>query len=149
MTPAQARDEMFALLRVAWGAGAAAVVGGAYIPVMIWQGQEPSKAPDQGKAYGRATVLHASGSQRSLADETGAKRWDRRGVVMVQCFGPLSGGKGLTIADGLANIALNAYEGKSSPGGAWFRNCRLNEVGASDGLFQINVVAEFQYDEVK
>ncbi|HEY6019460.1 MAG TPA: hypothetical protein VIY48_06050, partial [Candidatus Paceibacterota bacterium] len=110
--------------------------------------REHSRPPDMSKPYARATVLHATGKQATLAGPGGA-RWERRGVCIVQCFGPLKNGRGLTVAEGLATVAKNAYEGKASPEGIWFRNCRINEVGSADGLYQVNAIAEFYYDEVK
>lgn len=149
MTYGQARDEMFAMLKARWDLFAPATVDNAYTPDVFWQGKVYSTPPPVGKAFARATVLHAAGRQASLAGEGGARRFSRRGMVMVQCFGPNAGSEGLTIAEALGKIVTDTYEGQASPGGIWFRNCRINEVGPDDGWFQVNAYADFIYDEVK
>lgn len=147
MTYDEARDEMFAMLKIAWDAGAGAIVSGA-VPSILWQGQEYGP-PALTAAYARATVHHNTGRQTSLTGEGGQRRFTRYGIVFIQIFVPVSFKNPLTIASKLGKVALDAYEGRSSPGGIWFRNARLNEIGPADGWEQVNVVAEFQYDEVK
>lgn len=149
MTQEEARAEMFGMLNASWVALAASAVANVYVPEIFWQGQMYPSPPPVDKAYGRATVLHVAGRQQSLAGEGGARRYGRRGMVVVQVFGPMNDGKGLKIAGALAKIVTDTYEGKSSPSGIWFRNVRFNEIGADDGRFQINAYADFQYDEVK
>jgi hypothetical protein len=144
MTPIQARDEMFTMLNTAWSTYALGVVGGTVLPEIRWQGNDYPLPPDPTKAFAKATVLHMSAGQTALS----GRRWDRSGAFIIQCFGPISR-KGLAIAEGLAKIALDSVEGQSSPGGIWFRHCRLMEIGASNSWEQINVVADFLYDEVK
>lgn len=148
MTITEARDELFAMLKAAWDLSAGLAIGGD-TPLVLWQGQENEPRPPADQPYARATVLHSDRNQASLAGADSLRRYDNTGVVIVQCFGPLTGGKGMTTAEALALIAKNAYEGKSSPGGIWFRRCRTNEIGPSDGWYQINAVAEFTYDEVR
>lgn len=147
MTFLESRDEMFTMLNAAWKLNAMAVCG--LIPVVLWQGQDTQPIPPQGVPFARATVNHVDGRQGALTNDTGNDLFERTGFLTLQTFGPLASGKGLTIAEGLANIALKAFEGKASPGGIWFGNCRVNEVGVTDGWYQINVIVEFSYDEVK
>lgn len=146
MTNSEARDSIFAQFRSHWDQSIYPVLG--VIPTVLWQGQENSVLPSNQEPFVRATVLHASGRQATLAGPGGA-RWERRGICIIQCFGPIQGGKGLTLADRMAAVAKDAFEGRSTPEGVWFRNCRLSEVGPADGWFQMNVAAEFTYDEVK
>jgi hypothetical protein len=142
----QARDEIFSLIRNYFNSQ------GSTVPI-LWQGIPIDKPPDTSDlsyaaGYARATVLHSGGRQSTLGGKSGT-RFDRSGVVIIQCFGPIGIGKGLTNAEQIATMALDALEGKTTPGGIWFRNCRPNDIGPADGWFQINVVAEFLYDEVK
>ena len=146
MTNTEARDSIFAQFRSYWDQAAYGVLG--LIPTVLWQGQENSSPPSNQEPYARATVLHTAGRQATLAGPGGA-RWERRGVCLIQCFGPVQGGKGLTLAERMATVAKDAFEGKSTPEGVWFRNCRQIDIGSADGWFQINVAADFQYDEVK
>lgn len=149
MTTVQARDQIFTLLKTAWASGAPGAVASAYTPALYYQGQEPLTAPPMNLAHGKVTLTHVTGRQTSLASSDSTKRWTRGGIIIVQCLAPISSGKGLTIAESLAVVANNAFEGKTTTGGAWFRNCRLNEVGPKDGWFAINAITDFLYDEVK
>lgn len=147
MTFLEARDEIFSMIHTSWNLNTMALVG--LIPAIQWQGLDISPIPPQGIPFARATVHHVEGRQSTLTNGNGKSSYERVGIFTFQVFGPLGSGKGLTIAEGLANIALNTFEGKASPGGIWFRNCRINEVGVTDGWYQINVLVEFTYDEVK
>jgi hypothetical protein len=70
--------------------------------------------------------------------------------VIVQVFAPLTAGEGLTQAEALAIIARDAFEGKTAGAGqVWFRNVAINEIGPDGPWFQINVSADFLYDETK
>lgn len=150
MTSDQARDAMFALLKDEWALRAAAFNYPDLLvpPQIYWQGIQYPNQPDQGTTYARATVRHTVGGQRSLG-QVGNRIFTHPGVIIIQCFGPVKSGNGLTIAEGLANIAKDAFEGRSSSS-IWFQNCRINEVGSAvDGWYQVNAVADFSYDEVK
>jgi hypothetical protein len=147
MNHEQARDELYEMFRAAWAANSGAVVQGSAPPV-IYQGVSKDTPPAMEVSYARASVKHFTGTQGSLGG-TGNRRFNRTGAVFIQTFAPLGIGNPLTIAVRLGRIALEAFEGRSSPGGIWFRGCRLMEIGHSDGRYQVNVIAEFTYDEVK
>lgn len=142
-----ARSEMQSMLRAAWEANAGAVTGGE-TPEIIWQGTEKNDPPSLEFPYARVSIRHLGGGQSSLGG-VGNRRFNRYGFVFVQVYVPLGIRNHLTIALGLGKIAKDAFEGRSSPGGIWFRSCRVNELGSMDGWFQVNAVAEFTYDEVK
>lgn len=134
------------MFRTAWEAGTVVVPA----PPVRWQGQEQSSPPDRSaQAFARIKMDHVQRTQGSLSNESGQRKWLNEGIIMIQCFGSVSTGRGLGIAESLAILAKNAFEGKTSPGGIWFRKCRTNEVGSEDGWFQVNAVAEFSYDEVR
>jgi hypothetical protein len=59
-------------------------------------------------------------------------------------------GDGQVLADSLATVARDAFEGEvTSPGRVIFRNVRAVDVGPDGHWTQTNVLAEFEYDEVK
>lgn len=132
----EARNEMFRLATVGLPSGLK----------IIYQGlvnQAPAKATDQ---WVRVTINHELGFQNSLADQSRKKSYNRSGVIIIQCFGPLSD-RGFTKAQSLAESAVQAYQGKTGAGGIWFRNCRANEIGSSGAWFQINVSIDFTYTQ--
>lgn len=97
-------------------------------------------------AWAASTIRHTSGNQESLGG-IGNRSFLRQGVMIVQVFTPV--GNGLQESYQLAKVITDAFEGKSSPLGVWFRRVRISEIG-KDGMFQqLNVVLEFEYNEVK
>lgn len=148
MNVLQAREEMAEMFRAAWEANSPAVVG-ASAPKVLWEGNEGESPPPKEFAYARYKILHRDGRQSSLTGASGEAKWNRTGLVVIQTFAPLISNKGLPIALQLGSIAREAYEGKASPGGIWFRNATVREVGPTDGWFQVNTIVGFTYDEVK
>lgn len=108
----------------------------------------PGEPPKTQTPWARIVLRHSGGGQGSLSGALGQQRWDRNGVLIVQVFVP--NGEGLSQAYSLAKIVLDAYEGVSSPlRGVWFRNARINEVGSDGEWFQVNVLVDFVYEEIK
>lgn len=145
-TFSSARDEIFGLFKTAWDAGTPAVNGG-LVPVVFWEGVDPGTPPPVDAPWARVTCLHSTARQTTFGG-TGSRRFRRFGIVTAQIFSPLSLGSGLTLAEKLAIIARGAYEGKSTPSGIWFLNTRIREIGVDSSWFQMNVMSEFQYDEI-
>jgi len=48
----------------------------------------------------------------------------------------------------MATVARRAFEGVATPRDVLFRAVSVNEVGRSGGWRQVNVAAEFEYDEI-
>jgi len=140
----QARDEMHAQFLTPWKAQSAAVAG--YVPDVVWDEEGKPGPKAHNKAWARCIVRHGGGSQRTLGGR-GSRRFSREGFVFVQVFVPR--GEGVTLADRLGKIASTAFEGNATPGGIWFRNVRAIEVGSDAQWYQMNVVAEFTYDDIK
>jgi hypothetical protein len=146
LTFTQARDEILSLFKTAWDAGATGV------PVVY--DDSPSDKPTSAElanenttAWARVTVRHSIGRQASLSGTQAVRRWEREGTLFIQIF--TSYGTGLQTADSLAKVAVDALEGATTPGGVWFRDVSFREVGIDGPWYQTNVVATFQYDEVK
>lgn len=147
LTIEQARDEIHTLFKTAWDAG----IETTGKVVHYWDAKKAvpttNDADSNPDSWARITLQHAVGSQASLANRSGQKRFRRSGLVTVQVFTPL--GTGLNIGDKIYKIVVDAFEGKVTPGNVWFRNVRLNEVGPSGSWFQANIIADFEYDEIK
>jgi hypothetical protein len=136
-TITEARDQILALFKAAWDTtGYTAIYD-----------DRPGSTPDTTDPWARATVRHNTGRQATLADATGARRYDRLGLATFQVFTPV--GDGVKLADELSQLLVDAYEGKSTAGGIWFFNVRANEIGVADGWRQTNVIAEFRYQQQK
>jgi len=132
----QATDQILDLFIAAWDPA---------IPIHyedVRKQRSPSDEP-----WATTQIRHAAGRQTTLASANGSSRFAREGLLTIQIFAP--GGKGLQDAYALAKVAVDTYEGSATPGGVWFRNVRLNEVGRDGKFFQVNVLVEFLYDELK
>jgi hypothetical protein len=97
--------------------------------------------------WARTSIQHFTGRQSSLTGGLGTTRWARAGTLTVQIFVPR--GNGLSLAYQLAKIVGDSLEGGATPSGVWFRNVRLVEAGADGNFEQLNIKADFTYDEVK
>lgn len=91
-------------------------------------------------------LRHADGRQATLGG-TGVRRFVRNGLLLFRLFTPV--GNGLQESYQLAKVVVDAFEGKSSPGGVWFRNTRINEIGRDGSHYETQIMVEFEYDEIK
>ena len=103
--------------------------------------------PPEDEPWIRVSVRHAFGGQASLANHRSRRRWGREGTLWVQLFTPA--GTGLLEAYRHAKIIMDALEGADTEHHVWTRNVRVNEVGKSGAFNQLNILADFTYDEVK
>lgn len=147
----EARSEMLQLFWDTWEPGIMAEFPTDFQAVLdhtAWPDVPPQAPipPQTATPWARVSIAHASGGQDSLRGAAGRSRFERQGVLTVQCFAPV--GESATRVYNMAQIAMNAFDGKATPGGVWFRNARPNEA-INDGWKQVNVLAEFLYDEIK
>lgn len=137
LTYKEAKNEILDIFKAAWDPTG--------YPVH-YEAVREDRSTDQ-NPWAVVTLQHAAGFQSTLNGANGTRTFTRLGFVTVQIFKP--SGKGLQEAYDLAKVVSDAFEGTATPGGVWFRDVRLNEVGRDGEFFQMNVVAEFRYDEVK
>lgn len=148
-TPTQARDQILGLLKAALDASAYATIKVAWDDVKT---KTPTPtvieaAAGENESWLRPTITHTGGSQTSLAGALRTKHWTYNGLLTVQVFTP--SGEGSNLSDDIVYTVLNGYQGKSTPGSVWFRNARFREIGTSGAWYQVNVLVEFEYYEIK
>lgn len=131
LTVEQARDEMTALFEAAWSPRA-----------VLWDGVG-GKPPNTRVPWARFTIRHSDGGSAAI----GNRRFRREGTIFIQLYAPV--GDGLSALDPLTKIAMDAYEGQSTAGGAWFRDVRSREIGPDGDWYQVNVLVDFEYHEIK
>lgn len=136
LTVPQARDEMSAIFHTEWEASSFAAFEVRWDDV-----GEP--APTSRSPWARFTIRHADGGNASISNY----HFRRKGTVFVQLFAPT--GEGLSRLDQMGMVALAAFEGRATPGGVWFREVRLREIGVDGNWQQVNVLADFEYDEIR
>lgn len=141
LTRKEAIDEIGALFKAAWD------TTGYGTRVKYDNVGTTSVPPADQVPWARVSLRHVTSRQASLAGANGTRRFRRTGVLTVQVFEPP--GRGLSGGTDLAKIVQDAFEGITSPGGVIFRDVAINEVGPDGDFYQTNVVAFFEYDEIK
>lgn len=136
LTLAAARDEIHTLFETVWTPTG--------IPLHYWDVSSDTPG-DSNAAWAAIRAQWTLGRQRGLA--VGVRRYEREGIVTVQIFTPF--GAGMQQSDDLSKIAYDAFEGVDTPNGVWFRSVRVNSIGQMGEWYQVNVIADFFYDEVK
>lgn len=91
-------------------------------------------------------IRHATGRQDTLGG-VGNRSFLRVGNAIAMIYTPT--GKGLSESYSLGKTVADAFEGKSSPNGVWFRNVRIQEIGKESEFFETHVTVEFEYYETK
>ena len=137
LTFEESYDSIYGLFKAAWDPTS--------YPA-YYEAVDKGRMPDD-QPWVWVSIEHAGGRQASLSSGTGQARFERNGIFTARIF--VAAGKGLQDALPLAKVVADAFEGNSAPGGVWFRNVRMNEVGRDGKFFQVNVLAEFTYDEIK
>jgi hypothetical protein len=141
-----ATDEMFAQFNTAWQAQTAAIAG--YVPIVYWPLITPVDVPDGSKYWTRVSKQGVLEEQTTLRDENGERRYTAYGLIFVEIYAPKSAGNAPVVARALAVVARNAYRGKTTPSKVIFRNARIKEVPEEALYYRLNVVAEYEYDEI-
>lgn len=142
-------DEMKSQFWLAWSADTTAIVG--YVPETRWQNNEKPDKPDNAKFWVRVSVLNAGEAQSTLSNcvgEPGKKRYTSAGLVYIQLFCPKTVVNADKLGQQLSKVARNAYRGKKTAGGIWFRNVRIIPVNAEELFYRFNIIAEYEYDEL-
>jgi hypothetical protein len=91
-------------------------------------------------------IRHATGTQDNLGG-LGNRNFVRTGTAIASIFTPT--GNGLSNSYLLAKVVADAYEGKSSDNGVWFRDVRIQEIGRESQFYHLNVFIDFEYNETK
>ncbi len=147
-TYTNAVDEMFSVVRTVWNANTAAIVG--YVPEMRWQGVEVSTPPPNDLYWGRTSIQTVTDQQTNVAtlDGNGKRRYTTSGLIFVQLFAPLADAQSMDKIRKLAQTVRAGFRGTTTPSSVVFRNARINELSPDGKANRINVVAEFEYDEI-
>lgn len=144
-TRAEARDAMIRRFIEVWTADPVSQDILVALPDKEFTPPTSTKTP-----YGRVIITHnpGVGGESGLTGGTGTRRYLRTGVILVELFTPK--GDGLALADQLVAIVARCFEGVDLvPSGVWFRGVRHTEVESDGAWAQTNVLATFEYDEVR
>lgn len=141
LTRRQAITEILTLFKTAWEATESGDL------VKYDNVANDNVPPTTQVSWARVKTRHTTAQQASLSGALGTRRFERHGILTIQIFEPT--GKGLSGATDLPKIIQDAYEGEETANGVWFRDVVLNEIGPDGDFFQTNIVASFEYDQIK
>lgn len=139
LTFAEAQDEMLAAVKAAYDS----ISGDKEI---YWEAVAGDRATDD-RPFFQVFLRHRTGRNAAFPSASNQAKYRREGDVTVQCFHPV--GRGLSDAYADAKVFADSFEGQATSGGIWFRNTRINEIGRDGEFYQMNVITEFVYDEIK
>ncbi len=106
---------------------------------------EPFTQPTPDESWVRLTVLNVGGGQESLG-KVGNRRFERRGIIIVNVFTPLE--EGTFGGDTLASEVQTIYEGTKFDG-ITVNDSRIREKGVEDQWYHTIMEADFIYYEIK
>lgn len=136
LTYKQANDDMLKMILNAWS-----VTGNKIYFESVQDDRETDTLP-----FCKVWIRHANSNQRTLGGQ-GARLFERKGFVRIEVYSRIT--NGLQESYQLAKVASDAYEGRSSDNGVWFRRVRISEMG-KDGIFnRVDVIVDFEYHEMK
>lgn len=141
LTITDARDEALAIIKAAMDGTAP------YDAYEVIYTDSADDVPKDAASWMRVMFRHTDGEQASLTDDSARHRWERRGLLSLQGFHPTADGQ--NISDAWLQLMLDSLEGVVSPGGIIFRNVSPREIGQNGDWYQSNVIAEFEYDQIK
>lgn len=149
----RAREEICKRFDEYWTANAADIVG--YLPEIRMPRIVYKDPINPAVHWGRLSIQSVLASQAAFAaydptEDDGPKRkkYEESGLVFVQLFGPRQDVEAAEQQDQFAQIARAAFRGISLPGKIWFRNARINDLDDEDEMLRLNVVVEYEYNEI-
>ena len=116
--------------------------------VVKWPGEDGRQPPSQGVDWLGVGFNYDDGGQGSLSGPvSGSTRWQQDGFITVRCFGRVAVG-GRARAREMACAVRDAFRGRATVSGVWFRGQTIRDVGIDKGWYQFNAIIPFEYDEV-
>ena len=144
-------DGILSTFKTAWDANTPAIT--TTVPAVVYEALEPDLKPHPrtaGVPWCRVVVRHSDASKVSLTDSSKTGRYRRNGFAWVQVFVPDAGGMSWGIAQQLAQVARNAFEGKRAANGAvLFTKTQIVDRPKDGPFFNFDIKAFFYWDELK
>lgn len=146
LTYPQATDEIKSFFWSDWNSVKTSSIVG-YVPKVFWQGITEPDPPDSDAFWARFSIQTVFEEQSGLSGGDLSRRYTTSGLIFIQIFCPKSESRGFEFGQQLASVGRASFRGRSTPGGVWFRNVRINELNPEQLCYRFNVVSEFEFDE--
>lgn len=115
----------------------------------VYQGVESDGKIPSNKFWARISLQTVTEEQATFRGSDLQRRYETNGLVFVQLFMAKEKPENYQLGLKLAVIIKNAFRGQQTDGCIWFRNVRIQEnLPAESSWFRLNVVAEYQYNEL-
>lgn len=144
-----ATDAMKSSVLVAWNAATLATVGS--VQKIFFQGVVKDGVLEVGTPddyWARVSTQSVTQGQATLGENGVKRRHTAYGVLFVQMFFPLVKNDAWRNGTLIAKAVKNALAGRTASGTVWFRNPRINELTIDSTHHRLNVVVDFEYDEI-
>lgn len=146
-TYVSALDEIIQAVKLAWEAKSTAICG--YIPELKLPGIDSGTIPDASKFWARLSTQGVNSEQSVLSESIvkyGSRRYETNGLVFVQLFAPKRSDSQAKINQ-LSMLLQERLRQKTE--NVILRNARIKELPAENGCLRINVIADYQFDEIQ
>jgi len=140
-----ARNQIFGQLNSA-KPGIQTLLG--YEPTYVYQGVDKEPTPAVDKLWMRLSQQTVLEEQATLAGNDLKRRYTTRGLLFVQVFIPRARPQDYAFGVAVADLVLKAYRGKQTVDCMTFTNVRRQELPPETAWNRINVVAEYDYQEI-
>lgn len=141
----KARDVMFSLIR-------STIQNFDYVPHVEYPMIVNATKPDASKIWLRASTQMAIEEQSALSTceiENGKKLYTSYGLIIVEFYIPRIEPDG-SLALMWATQLRNAFRNASSDDGVIYRKAQIDDaIEPEESFFRLNVVANFEFDEIK
>ena len=96
--------------------------------------------------YLRVELLYETSRKTSLKSRRGAKR-EHRGTLVAHLH--TQSGLGYSNALPFISVAQDTFDGIASPGGVWFRNPQITNIGRQGTWYVTSMTVTFMYDLIR
>ena len=142
-----AREKMCEHFETHWQANAAGLIE--YTPEIRFPRVVYKDAINPALHWGRMSLQTVMSNQAAFCGyENGKKKYEESGIVIIQLFAPKDRVEAAEEQDKFAQIARAAFRGRNAPGKVWFRRARINDIPDEKEMLRLNVVAEYEYNEI-
>ncbi len=146
-----ATDAVLGAIAAYWTANAGVIVGGSP-PTLLFEANERDLKPhpaDSVDPWARAVVRHGTSPPAPIRGQFPKLFW-RTGIAFIQIFVPNKDATSYTVAQGLANVARRAYEGKRMGMGdsVVFERVDIREQGIDGAWYRADVIGHFRFSEL-
>jgi hypothetical protein len=154
LTEVQAKDEMLTMFRTAWNANSVAVITPyqVTVPAVRYHGQVNKEPPPSNLYHAILYMECVSRSQKTLAIDVasiGTRRYNNIGILSLQIMCPFSDAENSDRGLRLGIVARDAFEGKTSPCGVWFRDAKVTPSLSTEVFSKHIMTVGYQFDEIK